>query len=154
MVNIRLEKIYPEGIVIWDEKKDRFRPVVVDGNLSYNLTEYIVNNYDALHGVRKRDQKLFNFSARTLNRKVIRAFEILRFRNVKPRWHTFRHTYVRLMLDSMGDRGIQFICEQTGDSPVTILKYYGVPSVDERIRASNEFFDYLKGLSPAPNNIK
>lgn len=142
MVNIKLNNIYPEGMKIWDEKKDEYRTVVIDGWLMFEITEYVVDHYENLHGVRSRDRKLFNFSAKTLNRKVKRWFSDLEIR-APARWHTFRHSYIRIMLDRLGDKAIQFICLQTGDKPATILTYYAEPSMDDRIKIANKLRTYI-----------
>lgn len=148
MVNILVRNVSLDNIKIWDEKKDIFRIVTIDVGLGATLRSYIDAHYRAKRGVIKRHQKLFNFTTKTLNRKVAKWFGESNI-SAPARWHTFRHTYIRTMLDIGGERAIQFICLQTGDSPVTILKYYAVPSFDARVGMSNLLFShYYEQLQP------
>lgn len=136
MVNIRIVNIGEDGMTVWDEKKDRYRDIALDTVLWEMIGKYIDDEYIPRHGVRMRDRKLFDFSTKTLNRKVKRAFEEMEITTPPARWHTFRHTYIRLMLDKLGDRAIQYICLQTGDTPQTILKHYAIPSFEDRARVA------------------
>lgn len=145
IVNIRLKKIFSDGIHIWDEKKDVYRPIVADGWLMFHIVEWSTGLKHP-HGLRYRDQKLFYLSPKTLNRKVKRWFAELNI-DAPARWHTFRHTYIRLMLDRMGDKAIQFICLQTGDKPATVLQYYAVPSMDDRIGVANDLRGYIGSIN-------
>ena len=142
IVSIRLKWINNQVIKIWDEKKDDFRHCVIDCDTASLLQEYLQNHYRVPHGYKREHQRVFYFSAKTANRRLKRAFmEVgIPSGDVVPwRWHTLRHTYVRRMLDRLQDRGIQFIVEQTGDTPATILTYYGVPSIDERLKVADNF---------------
>jgi site-specific recombinase XerD len=139
IISIRLLSIKSRVIEIWDEKKDEYRHCVIDARTEEALKIYLRDHYKQPHGVRTDAARLFYFSDKTANRKIKAAFEKAEIsREVPWRWHTLRHTYVRHMLDTMKDKAIQFICEQTGDSPRTILAEYGVPSIDERIAAAND----------------
>jgi len=142
LTDIRVQHLYGTYIKIWDEKKDVYRDVVIDVITMEKIIRYLQNNYVPLNGVIKRVRRLFNFSPRTLNRKVGRAFAELGI-NAPARWHTFRHTYIRMMLDAFGDRSLQFICEQTGDKPATILEYYGIPSLNDRFTVAVEYHNWL-----------
>ncbi len=139
VVSIKITNISDRVLLIFDLKKDEDRHVVLDTDTADLLADHLKNHYQALPRVRKDYQRLFNFTDKTANRKIKRWFEVAEVsRDVPWRWHTLRHTYVRRMLDAMRDRSIQFICEQTGDSPATILGYYGVPSIDERLKVADD----------------
>ena len=140
VLSIKLISISGRVVEIWDEKKDEYRHGVIAKGTAEALADYLTNHYQAPTGVRKDFQTLFHFSGKTVNRRVKKWFEVADVsREVPWRWHTLRHTYVRRMLDAMKDRSIQFICEQTGDSPQTILKYYGVPSLEERLQVAEDY---------------
>jgi integrase len=144
IVNIKTRHIDGDSIKIWDEKKDLYRVVVIT-DLDYQMIlNYMRKAYRPLNGVKVRDRKLFNFTTKTLNNKVKRWFAELNIR-APARWHTFRHTYIRLMLDNAGDRAIQFIMLQTGNTAETILKYYAVPNIEDRIKVANALFDLIAG---------
>ena len=142
IVSIRVRRIRGRTIKIHDEKKDEDRVCVIDSGTEEILNNYLETEYKVPKGYRRDLQLLFYFSAKTANRKIKKAFEKAAISppDVVPwRCHTLRHTYVRHTLDRLKDRGIQFVCEQTGDSPQTILGYYGIPSLDERIRVAEEY---------------
>jgi len=140
IVNIKLINIDGRVIQIYDEKKDEPRQCVIDSDTQAVLDVYLKEHYVHRRGVRKDMALLFDFSEKTANRKIKAAFARAKVsKDVPWRWHSVRHTYVRRVLDQMQDRGIQFICEQTGDTPQTILTYYGVPSIDDRLKVADEF---------------
>ena len=140
ILSVRLINIDGRVVKIWDEKKDEYRHVVTDKATEAALTTYLDTHYKPPRGVRKDFQTLFNMSAKTVNRRIKKWFEVADVsKDVPWRWHTLRHTYVRRMLDNLKDTSIQFICEQTGDSPETILRYYGVPSIEERLRVAEDY---------------
>lgn len=139
ITSIRLKNIKGRQIKIWDEKKNEYRICVIDSKTQKLIKDYLAYEYKVPSGHKREYQKLFYFSNKTANRKIKAAFEDVGIPNEVPhRWHTLRHTYVRLTLDRMGSRGIQFVCEQTGDSPGTILGIYGIPSLDDRLKAAEE----------------
>ena len=43
-----------------------------------------------------------------------------------------------VLLDTLKDRGIQYVCLQTGDAPETILGYYAVPTVEDRLKVADQ----------------
>ena len=142
IISIRLKRIRGQVIKIWDEKKDEFRYCVIDIVTFEFLQEYLRSHYSVPQGFKREHQRIFYFGARTANRRLKKAFldvDIPKDDVVPWRWHTLRHTYIRRMLDSMKDRGIQFICEQTGDSPATILGHYAIPSIDERVEVADKY---------------
>jgi integrase len=143
VLSIRLHSIKGQLIDIWDEKKDEPRTCVVDVDTAEAIKMYLQEHYKSLPSVRKEFRCLFNFSAKTVNRKVKRAFSRAEVPDVVPyRWHTLRHTYIRRLLDALEDRGIQFVCLQTGDTPETILGYYALPTVEDRLEVANQVLIY------------
>jgi len=140
ITNLLIRNIMGQFIKIWDEKKDEYRLVVIDTATMGDIYAYLELDYKPLRGVKVKDRKLFNFSNRTANRKIKKAFCKIEIpEDVPYRWHTLRHTFVRLSLDRMGARGIQFVCAQTGDSAQTILAIYGIPSLDSRCKEIESF---------------
>jgi len=140
IMSLRIKWIDGQIIKIYDEKKNEDRHCVIDKDTSDLLQDYLHNHWKIPQGYTREHQRLFYFSDRTTNRKIKRAFKEVGVSSVVPwRWHTLRHTYVRRMLDNLKDRSIQFICQQTGDSPATILGYYGVPSIEERLRVCDDY---------------
>jgi len=137
ITSLRLRNIKGRLIKVWDEKKDEYRQCVIDTSTEAMLEDYLETDYSVPSGMTREHQRLFYISNKTANRRVKEAFQEIGVpEDVPHRWHTLRHTYVRLTLDRMKDRGIQFVCEQTGDSPETILKVYGVPSLEDRLEAA------------------
>jgi len=139
ILSIKLISIAGRVIEIWDEKKDEYRHGVIDTGTAEALDIYLKTHYKAPTGVRKDFQVLFNFSGKTVNRRIKKWFGVADVSMEVP-WRslTLRHTYVRRMLDALKDRSIQFICEQTGDSPATILGYYAIPSIEDRLAIANQ----------------
>ncbi len=140
ILSIKLVSISGKVIEVWDEKKDEYRHGVIDSGTAEALNDYLKTHYRAPTGVRKDFQTIFHISGKTANRRIKKWFEVAEVsRDVPWRWHTLRHTYIRRMLDAMKDRSIQFICEQTGDSPATILGYYAIPSIEERLQVAEDY---------------
>lgn len=138
VVSIKLRNINGRVVRIWDEKKDEYRHCVLDSGTAALLEGYLRDHYTVPRGYNRSHRRLFYISAKTVNRVVKRAFADVGIpEDVPHRWHTLRHTYIRMMLDRLKDRAIQFICEQTGDSPVTIIRHYAVPSLDERLEVAD-----------------
>lgn len=139
IVSLRILNINGQVIRIWDEKKDEDRIVVTDAATAEAIQVYLRDYYLAPHGLRREFQVLFPFTAKTVNRIVKRAFGAAEVSKGVPwRWHTLRHTYIRRTLDLTKDRGLQHVIEQTGDSPATILRIYGVPSLEDRLKVADE----------------
>lgn len=140
ITSLLVRNIKGQEIKIWDEKKDDYRTVFIDSRTSADVGIYLLDHYEAPVGVRKRDRRLFYVSDRTINRRVKAMFKAAEIpEDVPYRWHTLRHTYVRRMFSLLQDNALQFICEQTGDSPATILGYYGIPSFDERRKVADNY---------------
>ena len=76
-----------------------------------------------------------------IDTKVTKAFQEVGITKdvIRPRWHVLRHSYIKHVLSEMKDRGLQIAVAQTGDTPETILRHYGIPSLDERLEVADEF---------------
>jgi integrase/recombinase XerC/integrase/recombinase XerD len=127
IVSIRTKSIHPDRIQLWDEKKDRYRDVVIDSKTKALLDDYLSSEWKAKPHHR---HQLFYFTSKTANRILKRWCDAARIPPEKAHWHTLRHTYVVQSLDA--GVPLNYIVEQTGDSPNTIIKIYGRPSIDSR----------------------
>lgn len=127
IVHLPLENIKPDRIVLWDKKKKRTREAVIDSDTRALLGDYLNTEWKPKRGYR---HELFYFSARTANRILKRWCKVAGIPDDKAHWHVLRHTYVIQSLDA--EVPINHVCEQTGDSPVTIVRVYGRPSIDKR----------------------
>jgi integrase len=127
VVGIRLSNVLEDRIKLWDEKKDVFREAVVDPDTMELVQVYLHDYWQPEAHVPHR---LFYFSSKTANRIIKRQFNIAGIPKDKAHWHTLRHTYVVQSLDA--GVPINHVCEQTGDSPTTIINIYGRPSIDSR----------------------
>lgn len=139
IVNIRVKSILPDRIILWDEKKNKFRDAVVDSETMMAIREYLTNHWKAKP---YHTHKLFYFSYKTANRIVKRWFAAASIPKEKAHWHVLRHTYVVQSLEA--GVPINHICEQTGDSPNTVIKVYGRPSIDARCQTMNTRGAYWK----------
>lgn len=140
ITSLRIRNIRDRSVKIWDEKKNEHRLCVIDKGTASLLRDYLETDYTVPSGYRREHQRLFYFSNRTANRKIKAAFaEIGVPDDVPHRWHTLRHTYMRMTLDRIGTpRAIQIVSEQTGDTPATILTIYSVPSIEERLEMAEK----------------
>jgi integrase len=129
IVTIDIKNIEPDRIKIWDEKKNVFRDVVIDSATREMLNRYLEDGWEPKPHVKHR---LFYFSTKTANRILKRYCEKAGIPKEKAHWHTLRHTHIMDCLDS--NVPINYIVEQTGDSPTTIINIYGRPSIDARLR--------------------
>ena len=113
-------------IKIWDEKKDKDRNVFVGDRATNAIRLYIAER-------RVSGLKLFEFSAKTFERH----FQALTESVIGQRrsWHTVRHSYVTLCAKRGID--IKLACENTGDTPATILKVYNNPSLETMKEQAN-----------------
>lgn len=127
VVSIRLRNVSSDRIMIWDEKKDRYRECVIDSETRGMLDEYLRT---AWRPKKHYPHSLFYFSEKTANRIVKKWFAKAGIPEDKAHWHTLRHTYVVQSLDA--GVPLNHICEQTGDSPNTVIQIYGRPSIDSR----------------------
>jgi len=139
VVNIRLKNVLPDRITLWDEKKDTFREAVIDDETRGLLDGYLETEWEAKP---HRPHLLFYFSCKTANRIVKRWFTEAGIPKEKAHWHALRHTYVVHSLEA--GVPLNHICGQTGDSPNTIIKVYGWPSIDSRRQMMNAKGTYWK----------
>ena len=146
ITSLRIRNIRGRSIKIWDEKKNEHRLCVIDENTASLLRDYLTTDYAVPSGYTRAHQRLFYFSNRTANRKIKSIFADIGIPDDVPhRWHTLRHTYMRMTLDRIGTpRAIQIVSEQTGDTAGTILTIYGVPSIEERMEMA-EKYSFKKG---------
>lgn len=130
IVSIRLSDIGYCKVQIWDEKKDKHRLVVWDPETDIQLRAYMKNDLLPEPHTRKDHRRLFPICGRTVNNYLKGIFTRAGISLSLAHWHILRHTYVVQSLE----RGvpINHIVAQTGDSPVTILRVYGMPSIESR----------------------
>ena len=129
VVTLELGNILPDRIIVIDRKKQsRLRECVIDSDTRALLDDYLRASWE---DERPRKPKLlFYFSYKTANRVVKRWFKAAAIPDDKAHWHTLRHTYVVQSLEA--GVPLNHVCEQTGDSPETVIKVYGRPSIDAR----------------------
>jgi len=127
VVTIRLKNVSSDRIKLWDEKKNRFRDAVIDSETQELLEQYIKDGWEAKPHV---PHQLFYFSTKTANRIFKRYCTKAQIPKDKQHWHVLRHSYVLHSLEA--GVPMNHICEQTGDSPVTLIRVYGQPSIDAR----------------------
>lgn len=150
IVSLKVRNIRGRIMKIFDVKKNMYRECVIDSDTEALLKDYLENHYTIPRGHRREIQRLFYFSERTANRKVQKAFQEVGITKdiIRPRWHVLRHSYIKHVLSEMKDRGLQIAVAQTGDTPETILRHYGIPSLDERLEVADEFSIIRGSRSP------
>jgi integrase len=127
IVNIRCKNISGGCIKLWDEKKDCYRETVVDQQTEETLQDFLATDWNAKPHTPHR---LFYFSTKTANRILKKWCRAANIPSEKSHWHALRHTYVVQSLEA--GVPLNHVCEQTGDSPNTVIKVYGRPSIDAR----------------------
>ena len=127
IVNIRLKNVSPGVVRLWDEKKNLFREAVFDAETQELLTADLGGDW---RPEPHRPHQLFYYSTKTANRIMKRWCAAAGIPKEKAHWHTLRHSYIIHSLDA--GVPINHVCAQTGDSPTTIIRIYGVPSIDSR----------------------
>lgn len=140
IVSVRLKDIFPDRIRIWDEKKNLHREVVIDDGSKALLEAYLKEEWKPQP---HRRHQLFYFSTKTANRILKRWCEAAGIPKEKAHWHTLRHTHVIRSLET--GIPLNHVCEQTGDSPMTIIRIYGKPSIDARRMMTNERGAFWRG---------
>ena len=128
--NINFEKC---RVRIWDEKKDKFR----NCSISTRTRDLLKQMYDVLD---KRKPYKYVFLARkgrhyakpisykTVNRELKRlALKAGITRRVH--WHMMRKSLVRRWIKSK--KSVREVCQQTGDSPITIHLHYDEPDDED-----------------------
>lgn len=127
VVTIRVKNISADRIRLWDEKKNVFRDAVIDSETKALIDEYLESEWEPQPHVA---HQLFYFSTKTANRILKGWCKKAGIPKDKAHYHVLRHSYVIHSLDA--GVPINHVCEQTGDSPVTIVREYGKPSIDAR----------------------
>jgi len=133
IVGIRLKAVKSDRITIWDEKKNVYRECVIDNETRELLEDYLRTEWTAEPHV---PHQLFYFSTKTANRIFKRWCSETKIPDEKAHWHVLRHSYVIHSLDA--GVPLNHVCAQTGDSPTTVIKIYGVPSIDARKKMIEE----------------
>ena len=115
IVNIPWTAInWAEGSIrIWDEKKNKFRDVYPDKNTLNSL-----KRWQGSDGGKR--EKVFQMSAKTVENRL--QYWTQKILNRKKSWHCLRHTYITLNV--IADTPVPIIMDNTGDSAVTIYRYY------------------------------
>jgi len=129
ITNIPIRNIRPDCIRLWDEKKDCHREVVIDAETRKLLNTYLAEHWKARP---HRRHMLFYFGPKTANRILKKWGNVAEIPSEKLHWHSLRHTYITLSLDRKIP--ISHICAQTGDSANTVIRVYGQPGIDSRLR--------------------
>ncbi len=115
VVSIRTSEIdFDRGLIrIWDEKKDRWRLIMPTLESMSAIKKY-------LNSLPKQPQYLFPVTTKTVER-IIQGYtkKVLGF---VVSWHSLRTTYVSRSVELEQSPAVVMV--NTGDSPVTILKYY------------------------------
>jgi len=105
---------WSEGLItIWDEKKNRYRRVMLD---SYTLNSLRLWQ-NAEGGMQ---EKIFEFSAKTVQSRL--QYWSQKTLGKRKSWHCVRHTYITLQV--IAATPVSIVSDNTGDSPATIYKYY------------------------------
>lgn len=120
-------------VVIWDEKKDLWRPTMP--------TLAVLNEVKRYINTVQPKKMLFNVSKKTLERRIQEYS--LKGLGFTISWHSVRTTYITRSVELEIPPAI--VCMNTGDSPATILKYYTKMS-EYKMREYVEKKDVLKDM--------
>jgi len=101
-----------QEIRIWDEKKNKYRNVVVPTWMFSTLEIYRKTNPD--------QERIFEFSTKTAENII--QFWTEKTLGKEKSWHCVRHTY--LTIGRMKNTPIEVLSENSGDTPATILRHY------------------------------
>ena len=124
--NVNFQEKY---VVIWDEKKDRYRACVLPQEVWTGLWEY-AKTIDKRVG-----KRVFPYSSKTLNRRIKQWAKDAGITR-RVRWHTLRHTYV---VESRNKgREWSLISAQTGDTAATLIQEYDKLSLEDRQKMTDE----------------
>ena len=124
--NVNFQEKY---VVIWDEKKDKYRVCVLPEDLWTLLREY------SKHVDKRREDRVFPYSSKTLNRRIKQWAKDAGITR-RVRWHTLRHTYV--VESRKKGREWSLISAQTGDTAATLIQEYDKLSLEDRQKMTNE----------------
>lgn len=115
VVGIRPPDIdFDRGLIrIWDEKKDKWRPIMPTLETMGTIKKY-------LNSLPRHPQYLFTLSTKTVER-IIQGYSKQAL-GLMISWHSLRTTYVSRSVEL--EQSPAVVMANTGDSPATILKYY------------------------------
>jgi integrase len=116
-------------VVIWDEKKDKYRVCVLPEDLWTYLREY------SKRVDKRREDRVFPYSSKTLNRRI-KEWAVKAGIERRVRWHTLRHTYV--VESRKKGREWSLISAQTGDTAATLIQEYDKLSLEDRQKMTDE----------------
>jgi len=116
-------------VVIWDEKKDKYRVCVLPEDLWTLLREY------SKRVDKRREDRVFPYSSKTLNRRIKQWAKDAGITR-RVRWHTLRHTYV--VESRKKGREWSLISAQTGDTAATLIQEYDKLSLEDRQKMTND----------------
>jgi integrase len=116
-------------LVVWDEKKDKYRVCTLPENVWGHLREY------AKKVDKRKEDRVFPYSSKTLNRRI-KEWARLAGITRRVRWHTLRHTYV--VESRKKGRDWSLISAQTGDTAATLIQEYSKLSLEDRQKMTNE----------------
>lgn len=142
LCSLRLKWFDGVFVKVWDEKSDKFRSSVISEELSEELEEWY---FDIGRKVKNPGPRMFVYEhPKTLRRWSHNIADKIGVDLSQSPTHVFRGTYVRRAM-SRG-HNLQSICQQTGDTEETILKYYSKLSKDDRAkeRKRKPLFDDIK----------
>lgn len=141
LCGLRLKWIKQDYVKLWDEKADEFRYSVIPNWLYEEIEDWYVDN----RKVKRRGPAMFLYETqRTILRWTKKYGEEAGISKDKLRTHTFRGTFVRKAQTEGWN--LKSICQQTGHTEETMLKYYSELSVKDRNKQLEEkpLFDELK----------
>ena len=121
--NVRFKE---EQVILWDEKKDRYR-VCQLSKANWKLLKAYSKREDVI-AARRHDDRVFPISTRTLNRRLKEWAKDAEIEH-PVHWHMIRHSYV--IHSRRAGRDWRAISQQTGDSIVTLMKTYGYLSLED-----------------------
>lgn len=119
-VNVNFQEKY---VVIWDEKKDKYRVCILPQDVWTALWEY-AKTIDKRVG-----KRVFPYSTKTLNRRIKEWAQLVGIGR-PVRWHFLRHTYV--VISRKRGREWSLISAQTGDTAATLIQEYSKLSLEDR----------------------
>lgn len=129
LTDLRVKWFNEDYVKVWDEKADEFRYCVISDELYEELTDWYFDN----RKVKRPGPAMFVYeTTRTILRWTKKICERADIPERKRETHTFRGTFVR-RAQSRG-WNLHTICQQTGHSIETMLKYYSELSLDDRKR--------------------
>lgn len=141
LCKLQLRWFNEDYVKVRDEKADSYRNCVIPNWLYEELTEWYFDNRKVKHP----GPALFVYeSRRTILRWTKNIGERANILGEKCKTHTFRGTFVRRAQSK--DWNLRSICQQTGDTEETILKYYSELSIEDRNKQMEQkpIFDNLE----------